>query len=281
MKFFFFFFFFITHSFEKIAQTQRDNGECQTLQNNFFDPPHYVTDFQWGIRLQGNGGGMRPKDILRAKLLEKEAMAAGHGEEDMKTETGNHSTMTQQGNIGAEKNQGHGGQNGQGGSGGGGGNGVGGSGSGGGGSESGSTRWSKESLHSCYCFNVIHEMTTNYGLLEGVYEGEGLQKKLFLTAVSLPIKYIYIYTSLLLHIFTDFIGILFFLLFFFVVVCENTVYLTNGDVCTSQLYQYLLAKYLLFAAVALVSVMNIVIQEGAKSLGKLCVFLCVCVCILE
>ena len=38
---------------------------------NFFDPPHYVTDFQWGIRLQGNGGGMRPKDILRAKLLEK------------------------------------------------------------------------------------------------------------------------------------------------------------------------------------------------------------------
>ena len=62
---------FFSLSLEKIAQTQRDNGECQTLQNNFFDPPHYVTDFQWGIRLQGNGGGMRPKDILRAKLLEK------------------------------------------------------------------------------------------------------------------------------------------------------------------------------------------------------------------
>lgn len=147
--------------------------------------------------MQGNAG-MRPEDILRAKLLEKEAMAAGHGEE-RKTGTENNTT-SQQENTGAENQGGQGG-----------GKGID---SGSGREESGSTRWSKESLHSCYCFNVINEMTTNYGLLEGVYE----------------------------------------------------VYFSNGDVCTSQLYQYLLAKYLLFAAVALVSALNIVIQEGAKSL---------------
>jgi hypothetical protein len=108
---------------------------------------------------------MRPEDQARAKLMEEAAAAAGHANET--------SSSSSRGG-GGDEDPSWGAV---------------------GGSSVGSTRWSKESLHSCYCFNLINEMTTNLGLLEGVY----------------------------------------------------SVYTSNGDVCTSQLYQFLLAKVINFS----------------------------------
>jgi hypothetical protein len=77
-----------------------------------------------------------------------------------------------------------------------------------------SDKWSKETLHSCYCFNTIQESTVKDGLFFGIYN----------------------------------------------------VWNTDGDICKGQIGQFVLAKYLFVSAVMLVSVLNVVIQEGAKSI---------------
>ena len=42
--------------------------------------------------------------------------------------------------------------------------------------------------------------------------------------------------------------------------------ITDGDICTDSIAQFVLAKYLFVAAVMLVSILNVVITEGAKSI---------------
>ena len=149
---------------EMTESDRRVKGECGTLQYDYFDPARYKTDFQWGIRIQGNAG-TRPSDspaFTNSSSSSSKAPKA-NSEEAWRW---------------------------------------------------GSDKWSKDTLHSCYCFKTIQDSTVKDGLFLGMYN----------------------------------------------------VFYSDGDICVDQIAQFVLAKYLFICAVMLVSVLNVVIQEGAKSI---------------
>ena len=66
-----------------------------------------------------------------------------------------------------------------------------------------------------------------------------IYKKYCFWTVSLPIKYIYIYMSLLLHIFTNFIGILFFFFYFFFGLFFWKTHVSENDCFGSLPWKYI------------------------------------------
>ena len=160
-------------------------GECSTKNWDYFDPATYATNFQWGIQLQG-ALGPRQEDLERLKHQKNVTLKAN---EDSSVSGSNKKTSNVDVPGVDQKNTELA-------------------------SIFGSTKWSKESLHSCYCFNLINDQTKALGLYSGI----------------------------------------------------RSILKTDIDVCGGQLAEFLAAKYLFIVAVLIASGLNILIQEGTKSI---------------